>query len=84
MAKLMYCLQCEEMVAVEEPIEGHSVVEFVPDEGQSEVLWCEGGFTTCPPEHSDPDWDMQDEPSQEELVRMNLAAEELLADLDLE
>ena len=37
MAKLMYCLQCEEMVAVEEPIEGHSVVEFVPDEGQSEV-----------------------------------------------
>lgn len=69
------------MVAVEEPVEGHSIIQFVPDEGTQEVFWCEGGFTSSAPEIDD-DWDLQNEPSQEELVLMNLAAEELLRDFE--
>ena len=73
--ELKYCLTCEEVVAVESPIEGHTVIEFVPDEGQQEVLWCEGPFTNAPCPDVDPNWDLYlEEPAQEELAIMNANA----------
>lgn len=81
-ATMRWCIACEKMVAVEEPIEGHSVVEFVPDEGTQEIFWCEGAFVECEPPTNDPDFDLRDEPSGDELLIMNKNAEDLLADLE--
>ena len=80
--KLLYCLRCEEIVPVEEPVQDHSIIQFVPDERTQEIFWCEGGFESCEPSYIDPDFDVQDEPSQIELVKMNLAAEQLLQDFE--
>jgi hypothetical protein len=79
--KLLWCIQCEQIVPVEEPIEGHSIIQFVPDAGEQEIFWCEGEFTSSAPVMSD-DWDLQDEPSNEELAEMNLHAEEMLNDFE--
>lgn len=74
--KMLYCIRCEKIVPVEEPIQGHSIIQFVPDEGIQEIFWCEGDFTRSAPEY-DPDWDLQDEPDEEELALMDKSAEEL-------
>lgn len=81
MAKLMYCITCEKEVLVEEPIQGHSVVEFVPDKGRQEIFWCEGEFTESAPVEV-PDWEIGlVEPTDDELNEMNLNAGLLLQDL---
>ena len=74
-----WCINCEEWVAVEQSIEGHSVVQFVPDMGESEIFWCEGEFTDSPPpDNFDPDFDLRDEPSQKELELMDVCAKYLM------
>lgn len=80
--KKMYCAECEEMVVVEEPVEGHSRIIWDGDpKMQWDVMWCEGPFFDSEPPADDPDWDLQDEPTGDELFIMNKNAEELLQDL---
>lgn len=82
--KMMWCISCEKIVPVEEPISGHSIVQFVPDEGVDEVCFCEGPFVEFEAD-IDPDWDLNlEEPSGDELFIMNKNAEYLLLDLGIE
>jgi hypothetical protein len=79
--KMMYCLSCGEMVAVEEPIHGHTIVQFVLDAGEQEVFFCDGEFVECAPDEYDEDWELNlEEPSSSEVFQMNLAAKLLLED----
>jgi len=79
--KMMWCIMCEQMVAIEEPVQGHTIIQFVPDAGEQEVFWCTGEFVDCAPDEDAYDFDLQDEPSQIGLAKMNLNAEEILQDL---
>lgn len=75
----VYCLK-HGWVTVMDGLDGHTVI----DENWN-VKFCEGLVYLCAPDFDldiEPDWDLQDEPSQEELVLMNLAAEELLRDFE--
>lgn len=77
---IRWCANCEELVAVEDGIEGHTILvgEFPFD-----VDFCDGPFYSCEPPMVDPDFDMQEEPSGDELFIMNKNAEELLYDLGM-
>ena len=80
---IMWCINCEEYVAVEFPIEGHSVIQFVPDEGTQEIFWCEGEFTECAPYDIDPEWEMKlVEPTPAEMAFMDCNAEVLYQDYE--
>jgi len=82
---IKYCITCQKEVPVESPIEGHTVVEFVPDAGQQEVLWCEGPFTDTPCPEVDPNWEMDMvEPTDDELFLMAIAADHLMEDFEVE
>lgn len=78
-----WCINCEEWVAVEQPIEGHSVVQFVPDMGEIEVFFCEGPFAFTCPEEYDKDFDLNiSEPDDSELIIMNINAQRLMGDFE--
>lgn len=79
----MFCIFCEKTVLVEHPVEGHTVLEFIPDEGMQEVCFCEGPFAGCEPDEYDPDFDLNlEEPSSTEIYQINLTAKQLLLDLE--
>lgn len=81
--EIKYCINCEAYVPVEFPIEGHSIIQFVPDEGTQEISWCEGEFTECAITEVDPDWGMKlVEPTPAEMAIMNGHAEELYRDFE--
>lgn len=87
--EIKWCIECEKNVCVDVP-DGHTI--FVPDgNGEYEVDFCYGTFTSCPPpanfidDGADGNWDLYlDEPTQEELAIMNCHAEELWQDFDYE
>jgi hypothetical protein len=79
--KMMWCVTCEQMVAIESPVHGHTIVQFVPDAGEQEVFWCGGEFVECAPDEYDPDFEINlEEPFSSEVFQMNLAAQKLLED----
>lgn len=83
---IKYCIRHGKLEAV-----------FLTDDGKHEYHYinnnaaaiCEGPFTETPPPPLPVDWDISDwtaflsEPSPEELERMNMAARELLADVEV-
>lgn len=81
---MKYCVTCGEMVLVDDAVvEGHTIARWMYTDCP-EVLFCEGPFEDCEPE-VDEDWDVNlPEPSQEELAKMSLTAEELMQDFESE
>jgi hypothetical protein len=82
--EIKYCIECEEDVIVD-VADGHTI--FVPDgTGNYEVDFCYGAFASVqPPVNFEEDWDLNlVEPGQEELAEMNLHAEELYQDFEME
>lgn len=76
---IRYCIACEEEVAVEDGLEGHTIL--VGDSLPFDVDFCSGPFTmTPPPDNFSPDWDLQDEPDEVELAVMDLLAEKIKKD----
>jgi hypothetical protein len=86
MTQILWCIECEEDVIVGDGVEGHT--HYVAVDGwECDVEFCEGPFTYCQPPVSlfdEDNWEMVDEPIQEELAIMNLHAEELYQDFEYE
>lgn len=82
MYNIRWCANCEELVAVEDGVEGHTIM-ITPETRWDlpDIEFCSGPFYSCEPPMIDPDFDMQEEPSGDELFIMNKNAEELLYDL---
>lgn len=81
--KIMWCINCQEDVIVEDGIvEGHTVLV---GDFPYEVDFCGGEFASVqPPENFEEDWDLQVvEPTQEEMAIMNCHAEELMQDFEM-
>ena len=73
---LRYCIACEEWVDVYKDLDGHSILV---GDWPFEVDWCDGYLaTSTPPENFDVDWEMQPEPSPEELELMDVCAKYLM------
>jgi hypothetical protein len=81
--KMMYCIKCEQTVAVEEPVQGHTtMITPATRWDEAEYIFCQGPFEKVEPVE-DPDWDLNlEEPNGDELFVMNMAAERLLLDLE--
>lgn len=76
---IRFCINCQEEVAVEDGMEGHTIL--VGERLPFDVEFCEGPFAmTPPPDNFHPDWDLFPEPSQNELAVMDLLAERLQED----
>lgn len=84
MTQIKYCIKCGEDVVVEDGVEGHTILQWFPGE-LPEVDFCEGPFATVqPPENlfDEENWELVEEPTQEELAIMNLNAEVLYQDFE--
>jgi hypothetical protein len=86
--QMVYCLECEQEVLLDlEKLDGTEVHTIVVDPGNG---WdeppyyepCFGPFASCPPPDVPEEFDLMDEPSQEELAMSNLEAESLLQEVE--
>lgn len=79
---IAYCIRCERYA---ERLSSEVHLKFTHNAGEPvEVDWCEGPFASCSPQegmYDEHEWSISDEPDEDEMIRINEEAENLLINM---